>query len=334
MKIAVVGAGAIGGLLAYRLAAAGHHVSVVARGAHRDAIAARGLTLVDHQNDRTGTQAMAASPDPADFGVQDAVFIGLKAHAIPAMLPRIGSLVGPQTMVVPAINGVPWWYFQREGGEHDGMVVRHVDSQGDMATMIAAESIIGCVVHAAAEVREPGVVHHTKGNGFILGEIDRGLADPITPRLATLASAIDEAGLEATISRDIRHDVWAKLIGNLSFNPVAALTFADMARLCASEALLEVIRPMLKEGMAVARGYGVHITMTPDQRIDLARRLGAARISMHQDFEAHRKPEIEAIVGAVIELAEHVDVPVPVTRMIYALVRERALSDGLLAKTG
>jgi len=233
-------------------------------------------------------------------------------------------------MVVPAINGMPWWYFQRERGEHDGMVVTRVDPQGDMAKVLATEAIIGCVVHSAAEVREPGVVHHTGGKGFIVGEIDRGLADPITPRLQTLAAAIGGAGLEATVSKDIRHEVWAKLIGNLSFNPVAALTFADMARLCASEGLLEVIRPMLKEGMAVARGYGVHITMTPDQRIDVARRLGAARISMHQDFEARKKPEIEAIVGAVIELAERVDVPVPVTRMIYALVRERALSDGLL----
>ncbi len=330
MKICVVGAGAIGGLLAFRFAVAGHDVSVVARGAHRDAIARGGLTLVDHQNDRTDTQAMRVSAEPSDFGVQDAVFIGLKAHAVAAMLPRIASLVGPRTMVVPAINGVPWWYFQREGGEHDGMTVSCVDPQGDMAKVIATEAIIGCVVHAAGEVREPGVVHHTKGNGFIIGEIDRGLADPLTQRLSTLASAIDEAGLEATISNNIRHDVWAKLIGNLSFNPVAALTFADMARLCSSEGLLEVIRPMLKEGMAVARGYGVHITMTPDERIDVARRLGAARISMHQDFEAHRKPEIEAIVGAVIELAEHVDVPVPVTRMLYALARERALSDGLL----
>ena len=330
MKICVVGAGAIGGLLAFRLAAAGHEVSVVARGAHRDAIATRGLTLVDHQMDRTDTQTMAASAEPSDFGVQEVVFIGLKAHAIPAMLPRIAPLLGKTTMLVPAINGVPWWYFQREGGEHDGLVVTRVDPRGDMASAVEAQAIIGCVVHAAAEVREPGVVHHTKGNGFIVGEIDRGLTDPITPRLMTLGAAINQAGLDATLSREIRHDVWAKLIGNLSFNPVAALTFADMGRLCASEGLLAVIRPLLNEGMAVARGYGVHIAMTPDERIDVARRLGAARISMHQDFEARRKPEIEAIVGSVIELAEHVDVPVPITRMIYALVRERALSDGLL----
>lgn len=331
MKIAVIGAGAIGGLLAFRLAAAGHEVSVVARGAHREAIASRGLTLVDHRNGRTDTQPMVASDEPSDFGVQDLVFIGLKAHAIPEMLPRIAALVGRETMVVPAINGVPWWYFQRAGGEYDGMVVRSVDPRGDMARAIPSEAIVGCVVHAAAEVREPGVVHHTMGRGFIVGEIDRALAAPLTPRLSKLAAALSEAQLEPSLSADIRHDVWAKLIGNLSFNPVAALTYADMARLCASEDLLAVIRPILREGLAVARGLGVHITMTPDERIEVARRLGAARISMHQDFAARRKPEIEAIVGAVIELAEHVDVPVPVTRMIHALVRERALSDGLLA---
>ncbi len=331
MKVCVVGAGAIGGLLAHRLAAAGHAVSVVARGAHRDAIEAEGLTLVDHPNGgATGTQRMAASAEPADFGVQDAVFIGLKAHAIPAMLPRLAPLVGDDTMVVPAINGVPWWYFQRHGGACDGLVVRSVDPQGDMAAMLSPGHLVGCVVHAGAEVRAPGVVHYTGGRNFIVGEIDRGLPDPITPRLVALGAALDATGLAGVLSKDIRTDVWSKLIGNLSFNPVAALSFADMKRICASEGLLATIRPMLAEGIAVARAYGIHIAMTPDERIDVARKLGGARISMHQDFEAHRKPEIDAIVGAVIELAESAGVDVPVCRMIDALVRERAISDGLI----
>ena len=168
MKVCVVGAGAIGGLLAFRLAAAGHAVSVVARGAHRDAIAANGLTLVDHADGgRRSSQTMAASADAADFGPQDIVFIGLKAHAIPDLLPAIATLLGPKTMLVPAINGVPWWYFQNEGGLHDGLVVRSVDPAGAMHALVDGRSIIGCVVHAAAEVREPGVVHHTSGRGFI-----------------------------------------------------------------------------------------------------------------------------------------------------------------------
>ncbi len=331
MKICVVGAGAIGGLLAFRLAGAGHTVSVIARGAHCDVIAARGLTLVDHlDGQRVASVPMAASEDPAAFGPQDIVFVGLKAHAIPALLPRIATLVGPQTMLVPAINGVPWWYFQREGGIHDGLVVRSVDPAGDMGRAVDAGSIVGCVVHAAAEVREPGVVHHTGGRGFIVGEIDRALADPRTGRVERLAAALRESQLDATVSGDIRTDVWMKLIGNLSFNPVAALTYADIGRIASSASLHQVVRPMLLEGMAVAAAYGVEIPMSVDQRIALASKLGSARISMHQDFEAHRKPEIDAIVGAVIELAERVAVPVPVTRMIHALVRERAVREGLL----
>ena len=331
MKVCVVGAGAIGGLLAFRLAAAGNEVSVVARGAHREAIASRGLTLVDHKDDgKSATQPMRAVEDPASLGPQDAVFIGLKAHAIPELLPRIATLIGPRTMLVPAINGVPWWYFQREGSVHDGLVVRSVDPAGDLHAQVDASSIVGCVVHAAAEVREPGVVHHTGGKGFIVGEIDRSLPDPKSARVEALATALRDAQLDATVSTDIRKDVWSKLIGNLSFNPVAALTYAHMGRICGSEGLLDVIRPMLREGLAVASAYGIEIGMTPDQRIDVARYLGAARISMHQDFEAHRKPEIDAIVTAVIELAQRVDVPVPITRMVEALVRQRAISDGLL----
>ena len=331
MKICVVGAGAIGGVLAFRLAAAGHEVSVVARGAHRDAIAQHGLTMVDHlEGGRSAALPMAASDDPAVFGHQDIVFIGLKAHAIPALLPRIATLVGPATMLVPAINGVPWWYFEREGSAHEGLVVRSVDPAGTLHNVVASSAIIGCVVHAAAEVRAPGVVHHTGGRGFIVGEIDRALADPRTERIGRLADALRGAQLDATIATDIRTDVWTKLIGNLSFNPVAALTYADIGSIAASDALGEVVRPMLVEGSAVASAYGIDIPMSPDQRIDLARELGAARISMHQDFAARRRPEIDAIVGAVIELATRVDVPVPVTRMVHALVRERAIREGLI----
>ncbi len=332
MRICVVGAGAIGGLLAFRMASSGHEVCVVARGAHRAAIEAKGLTLVDHlDGGRVSSQVMAASEDPARFGTQDVVFIGLKAHAIPDLLPRIAPLLGPATMVVPAINGVPWWYFQREGGVHDGLVVRSVDPSGTMATAIDAGALIGCVVHVAAEVRAPGVVHHTGGRGFIVGEIDRGLDDARSARVEALAAALVDATLDATVSVDIRRDVWTKLVGNLGYNPVAALTYADIGRIGDSDDLLAVVRPMLAEGMAVAKAYGIDIPLTVDQRIELARKLGSARISMHQDFEAHRRPEIDAIVGAVIELAERVDVPMPVTRMVRALVRERAISEGLLA---
>jgi 2-dehydropantoate 2-reductase len=331
MKICVVGAGAIGGVLAFRFAAAGHDVSVVARGPHLAAIVEHGLSMIDGPaGGARSTVRVAASDDPAAFDVQDVVFITLKAHAIPAMLTRIAPLIGAHTLVVPAINGLPWWYFQREAGPHDGLVVRSVDPHGDMARWIAPEHLIGCVVHVGADVPEPGLVKHSAGRLLVIGEIDRSLAEPVTERVRALGAAIDAIGLQAQLSQHIRYDVWAKLIGNLSFNPVAAITYADMARIGASEPLLDIIRAMLVEGMAVARAYGIVIAMTPDERIDMARHLGAVRISMHQDFAAQRKPEIDAIVGSVIELAERVDVAVPVTRMIRALVEERAISDGLL----
>ncbi len=331
MKICIVGAGAIGGVLAFRLASSGHDVSVVARGAHLAAIVERGLTMVDHLDaGRTSTMRVAASDDPADLGPQEVVVIGLKAHAIAAMLPRLAPLLGPDTVVVPAINGLPWWYFQKEGSRHEGMIVRSVDPHGEMSRTLAAERIIGCVVHIAAEVGEPGVVHHTAGKVLIVGEIDRSLADPITARLESLRAALAGGGLDAKMARDVRQDVWEKLIGNLSFNPVAALTYANIGRICADEGVLDVIRAMLREGMAVADAYGIRIAMTPDERIDVARHLGAARISMHQDFMAHRKPEVDAIVGSVIELAERAGVAVPTTRMMRALVVQRAVSEGLM----
>jgi 2-dehydropantoate 2-reductase len=331
MKICIVGAGAIGGVLAFRLASAGHEVSAIARGAHLNAILDDGLTLVDHLEERkVASVRIAAAEEPAALGQQDVVFIALKAHAIPAMLPRLAPLIGPHTTVVPAINGLPWWYFQREGSANDGLVVKSVDPKSDMARHLPAAAIVGCVVHIGAEVVKPGVVHHTGGRLFILGEIDQALADPITPRLRAIGEALDGAKLDATLSKNIRHDVWAKLIGNLSFNPIAAITYANMARICANEELLDIIRAMLREGKAVASAYGVHIAMTPDERIGIARMLGSIRISMHQDFESQRTPEISAIVGSVIELAARAQVPVPVTRMIRELALQRAISEGLL----
>lgn len=329
MKWCVVGAGAIGGIVAGRLAAAGETVSVVARGPHLAAIRESGLTLVDHSRGGLAeSYRLPASEDPLDLaravGTQDVIVIGLKAPAIGPMLPRLSPLIGAQTVVVPAINGVPWWYFLGEGGPYDGRSLTSLDPSGDMIRALSARQLIGCVVHAAGEVRAPGVVHHTAGKRFILGEIDRSLADSHTSRLRRLTEALDAAGLEAVAARDIRHDVWAKLIGNLSFNPVAALTGSLINQICADEAVLSIVRPLLLEGMAVARAYGVVIAMTPDQRIDLARQLGSSKISMQQDFEAHRTPEIDAIVGAVIELAQWADVPVPTIRMMDALVRARA----------
>ncbi len=325
MKVCIVGAGSIGAVLGAKLAATGHDVCLIARGAHLEAIRARGLRLVDHVGGRGGTYALAASSEPADFGAQDLVVIALKAHAIAAMLPRLRAMIGAHTTVVPAINGLPWWYFHREGGPHDGMRVRALDPDGTMFADLDCRHIVGCVVHVAAEVRAPGEVHHTGGRRLILGEPDHSRS----ARLETVCAALDGAGFEAVASTDIRQDVWTKLLGNLSFNPVAALTGYLMNRICADEDVLDVIRALMREGMAVAEHYGHALQMTIEQRIDLARRIGAAKISMLQDLELRRPLELAAVVGAVIELADLAGLPVPATRLVHALTLARARALGI-----
>jgi len=326
MKVAVVGAGSIGATIGARLAAGGHEVVLIARGAHLEAIRRDGLRLVDHVDNGSGTHRLAASADPADFGVQDLVIIGLKAHAIPGLLPRTAPLVGPATTVLPAINGLPWWYFHAEGSALDGTTLRSLDPAGTLFSALDPRHILGCVVHVAAEVRAPGEVHHTGGRRLILGEPDRTQS----ARLARVADALDAAGFATERSRDIRLEVWVKLLGNLSFNPVAALTGYLMNQIVADEDVLGVIRAMMLEGMAVSEHYGYRMPMTPDQRIDLARQLGAAKISMLQDLEQRRPLELAAIVGAVIELADTARIPVPTIRHVHALAlaRTRALGIG------
>lgn len=325
MRVAIVGAGSIGAVLGAKLAASGHDVVLVARSAHLAALRERGLTLVDRVGAASGAYRLPASSDPADFGPQDLVLIGLKAHAIPAMLPRMAPLVGRDTVVVPAINGLPWWYFHGVGGELDGLTLRSLDPDDTMAAALDARHIVGCVVHIAAEIRAPGEVHHTGGRRLILGEPD----NTASARLDRVCDALDAAGFETVRSTDIRLDVWTKLIGNLSFNPIAALTGYLMNQIVDDEDVLDVIRAMMVEGMAVAARLGVHVPMTPDQRIDLARQLGAARISMLQDLEQRRRLELGAIVGSVIELAERFGIDVPTVRHVHALARARTRALGI-----
>jgi len=318
MKICVVGAGAVGGLAGAWFAKAGHEVSLVARGAHLEAIRRRGLTLIS--GGKPELHPVRASSEPADFGIQDAVFICLKTYSIAAMLPRLKSLVGPDTMVIPAINGLPWWYFYKEGGRFDGQSVACLDPDGSMFSALDPRHILGCVVHAAAQVTAPGVVSHTAGRLFILGELDRSVSE----RAGRLAAAMNAAGFEARLAADIRVEIWTKLIGNLSYNPVAALALAHMDDIHGSEALLALIRKMMQEAMRVAGAYGVRIPMTVDERMDIARQLAGAKISMHQDVEKRRPLETEAIVGAVVELARKAGIATPMIDAVYALIAERA----------
>ena len=325
MRVTIVGAGSIGAVLGAKLAASGHEVVLVARGAHLAALRERGLTLVDHVGAASGNYRLPASAEPADFGTQDLAIIGLKAHAIPAMLPRMAPLVGHDTVVVPAINGLPWWYFHGVGGELDGLTLRALDPDDTMSAALDAARIVGCVVHIAAEVRAPGEAHHTGGRRLILGELNGAASH----RLQRVCDALDAAGFETVRSTAIRLDVWTKLIGNLSFNPIAALTGYLMNEIVADERVLDVIRAMMIEAMRVAAHVGIQVPMTPDQRIDLARQLGAVKISMLQDLEQRRRLELDAIVASVIELAARAGIDVPTVRHVHALAQARARALGI-----
>jgi len=316
MKICVVGAGAVGGFIGARLAEAGHEVSLVARGPHLDAIRARGLTLADAGHRQTFS--VAASSEPGDLGQQDAVFIGLKAYSIAAVLPKMAPLLGPNTAVIPAINGLPWWYFYKEGGPFQGSSIACLDPDGAMLRALDPRHIIGCVVHASAEVTDPGVVTHT-GKTLIVGEPDGSRS----PRLKQLSGILEGAGFDVKVTDEIRTEVWAKLIGNLSYNPVAALTLARMNEIHANPGLLTLIANMMEEAKVVAAAYGVHIAMSAEDRIGLARKLGSAKISMHQDVERGRPLEVDAIIGSVVELARKAKVATPMIDAVYALIGER-----------
>jgi 2-dehydropantoate 2-reductase len=320
MKICIIGAGAIGGLLGARLAQAGHDVSLIARGAHLAAMRADGLTL--RSKKETLTMRVNASDNVASLGRQDVVFIALKAYSIADMLPRLAPLMGPQTVVIPSINGIPWWYFYNEGGRFDGEPVACIDPGGSMLRSLDCDRILGCVVHAAAEVVEPGVIEHTAGRRFILGEPGGSRSE----RAERVAAALEEAGLEAPLSERIRDDVWTKLIGNLAFNPICALTAARMDEATNNPAIIELTRTVMSEGMRVGEAYGARLGITIEERLHMARRIGNAKVSMMQDLERGRPLESEAIVGAVCELGRRVGVPTPTTDLICTLIRQRAMS--------
>jgi 2-dehydropantoate 2-reductase len=318
MKICVVGAGAIGGLVAAWFARAGHEVCLVARGAHLEALRASGLTLLT--KDQREVFRLPASDDPSTFGTQDAVFLCLKTTSIAAMLARTKNLLGRDTVVVPAINGLPWWYFFKEGGRFDGQAVACLDPEGRLFDALDPRRILGCVVHAAAQVPEPGVVRHTAGREFLIGEPDRSRS----ARAERIVAAMNAAGFEARLAADIRVEIWLKLTGNLSYNPVAALALAHMDDIHRNPGLLALIRSLIEETMRVAEAYGVRIPITVDERIAIAKKLAGAKISMHQDVERRRPLEVDAIVGAVVELARREGIATPMIDAVYALIAERA----------
>jgi 2-dehydropantoate 2-reductase len=319
MKVCIYGAGAIGGLMAARLAKAGTaEVSLVARGPHLAAMQANGLTLVD--GDERFTVPVEAAEDPAALGPQDYVVITLKAHQVPGVVEKMQPLLGPETAVVMGVNGVPWWYFHGLAGPYEGQRLPSVDPDDVQWQGIGPERVIGCVVYPAAEVVEPGVVRLVEGDRFSLGEP----SGQRTPRVEALAKALVAAGLKAPVRPKIRDELWVKLWGNLSFNPISALTTATLDVICTDAGTRAVARAMMVEAQAVAEKLGVRFPISVDKRIEGGAAVGAHKTSMLQDLERGRPMEIDALVTAVAEMGRLVEVPTPTIDTVLALVRLRA----------
>ena len=317
MKFAVVGAGAIGGYLGARLAIAGEEVTFIARNRNLAAINANGFKLIEEDGSEQHTRAVRAVQSMADAGPQDVVLLTVKAHQVIDLLPGLRDLFGPQTLVVTMINGIPWWYFQGLAGPHQGRGLDSVDPGGQLAAAIKPERIIGSIVYPAAELLEPGVVKVVEGNRFTIGE----LSGERTERIDALSQALIRAGFKAPVSKDIRSELWVKLWGNLSFNPISALTHATLEDICRFPASRALAAGMMAEAQQVAEALGVRFRISLDQRIAGAEAVGAHKTSMLQDVEAGRAPEIAALVGAVVELGRITGVPTPQIEAIYSAMQ-------------
>jgi 2-dehydropantoate 2-reductase len=319
MRVCVFGAGAIGGYLAAKLAAAERvELSLVARGAHLDAIRASGLRLIE--GDAEASHKVAASAEAADFGPQDYVLLTLKAHSVPGALDAMAPLIGAETAVVTMQNGVPWWYFYRHGGALEGTRIEAVDPGGRIWDTIGPQRAIGAAVYPAAEVEAPGVIRHVDGRRFSLGEPSGEKSERVT----ALAHEFVAGGLQAPVRTDIRTELWLKLWGNLSFNPVSALTRSTMAAIEADPGTRSVVRTMMVEAEAIAKALGVTFPLDVDRRIAGAGAVGEHKTSMLQDLERGRPMEIDALVGAVQELGRLADVATPAIDLVLALVRRLA----------
>ena len=315
MKICVVGAGAIGGLLAVKLQNSGQDVSVIARGPHLKAIAANGLRLIEDESDTTAR--VRATDTIAEVGQQDLVILGMKAHQVEAVVRDLPAMYGPETIVLTAQNGIPWWYFFKHGGDFEGRTLESVDPGGIVAANLPVERVIGTVVYPAAEIIEPGVIKHIEGYRFSLAEIDNSE----TPRVKMLSETLRGAGFKAPVVSDIRGELWTKLWGNLSFNPVSALTHSTLEDLCRFAPTRALVTEMMREAQAIGEALGIKFRVPIEKRIAGGEAVGAHKTSMLQDIEIGRPVEADALIGSVIELGRIVGLPSPHIDSVYALVK-------------
>jgi len=315
MKICVIGAGAIGGLLAAKLAEAGEEVGVVARGAQLKAIREHGLVL--REEDRDIVARVAASDRIADLGEPDLIVLGMKAHQVAAVAPEVGSILGPRTLVLTAQNGIPWWYFFKHGGPREGVRLQSVDPGGVIADHLPIDRVIATVVYPAAEIERPGVIRHVEGNRFSLAEIDGAKSE----RISAISEIFGGAGFKAPVVTDVRTEIWTKLLGNLSLNPVSALTHATLQDICRYPKTRALAMEMMREALSVAEAFGIRLRISLEKRIAGAEAVGAHKTSMLQDVENGRVLEADALIGSVIELARMADVATPHIDAIYAVTK-------------
>jgi 2-dehydropantoate 2-reductase len=318
MKICVFGAGAIGGFMGVKLAQAGADVTFIARGPHLEAMKKNGVKLISEG--QTHVVHPRLTSDPKEAGPQDFVIVTLKAHSLPAVADQMQPLLGKETAIVSAMNGVPWWYFYQLAGPYENTTLKSVDPKGELWEKLAPRRAIGCIVYPAAEIVEPGVIEHTYSNRFAVGEPDGSKS----ARITALSEMMIKAGFKCPIRPRIRDDIWLKLWGNLCFNPISALTGATLDVIATDPETRALARAMMLEAKAVGEKIGVQFTLDVEARIDGAKQVGAHKTSMLQDLERGRPMEIDALLGAVVEMARLVELPTPICDSVLALVRQRA----------
>jgi 2-dehydropantoate 2-reductase len=322
MKIAIIGAGAIGGYVGVKLALAGEDVTFIVRGANLEAIRSNGMKLIMHDGTEHVTKDVKATNDYTQAGPQDVVILAMKAHQVEAVAKDLPKLFGPDTTVVTMQNGIPYWYFHKHGGPHEGNQVTSVDPTGMLAEMIPPRRVIGCVVYPASELIAPGVVKHIEGDRFPIGELDGSSSE----RVRAISECFTKAGFKAPVLDNIRSEIWLKLWGNLTFNPISSLSHSTLVDICQFPLSRELAASMMREAQEVAHKLGIEFRVTLDKRIAGAEKVGKHKTSMLQDIEAGRAPEIDALVGSVVELGRLTQTPTPHIDTVYALVK-------LLAKT-
>jgi len=317
MKIAIVGAGAIGGYAGVKLALAGERVTFIARGANLDAIRSRGVRLILNDSTELVTRDVQATADYGAAGPQDVVIVAVKAHQLDAVANGVPKLFGPQTVVVTMQNGIPYWYFHRHGGPLAGRAVESVDPGGRCLKLIPAERVIGCVVYPASELVAPGVIRHVEGDRFPVGELDGSSS----PRVQAVSECFVRSGFKAPVLDDIRAEIWLKLWGNLTFNPISALTRTTLRDICQYPPTRALAASMMSEAQAVANKLGITFRLPIERRIAGAERVGTHKTSMLHDLEAGRVMETDALLGSVLELARMTETEVPAIEAVYALTK-------------